>query len=285
MTSRAKAIASLSGVFLLGAVIGALLVGIIIRDRAYEAERFRQREGFEMYIVDRLRLTEAQRDSLKDELERTFAELDELRFNTATEYRVLLDTLKQRISPQLTAEQRALLSDMDLNFRRGFPGKRHGGPPPHPPLGFRPPPEEERPLSQSTPSVPGDSVKHSAVTAAPKGEQPKEHEQTIASKQADVLPPDESPVQTPIPPSPQLGLADALRPRLDLNDTQYQQVRTIISEARDRLDRAKTAFASDSLKLRVAYRRTIGEMNRRIENVLTPEQLTTYQKLRPKKRR
>jgi hypothetical protein len=279
MTSRTKAIASLSGVFLLGAFIGALVVGIIARNRAYEAERFRQREGFEMMIVDRLRLTEAQRDSLKDELEQTFAELDELRLSTANEYSALLDTLKQRISPQLTAEQRTLLADMDLNFRRGFPGGKHR--PPHPPPGMGPLPEDRPVLTPEPPSsVPGDSVKHSAVPNATKKNETKANgEASITKGSADSSAGNGSGGTVPATPPLEARFAEQLRDELGLNDSQFQHVVSIVRDTRVRNARAWTELSADPLLRRKTMRGNLLEMHRSIKSELTADQWEKYKEL------
>jgi hypothetical protein len=285
MTIRTKAIASLSGVFLLGALCGALVLGIIVRNRAIETERMREREGFEMFVVERLKLTEAQRDSLKDELEQTFAELDELRFTTANEYRALLDTLKQRISPQLNPEQRQMLSDMDLNFRRGFPGKRHG-PPPHPPLGFGPPPEDRPMMNPVTPStvVPGDTAKHSTGTTTTEAVKSEKHNQSGETPANNTLEntSEGSGTNKPVLPTSRdsagvsARFAEQVRDAVVLNDAQFQQVRTIVVETRGRIANAQKEFASDPWNARKARNSSLREMNRRIVVLLNDEQRKKY---------
>jgi hypothetical protein len=281
MTNRTKAIASLSGVFLLGAFIGALVVGIIVRGEVRERELLKEQAGFEMYIVDRLRLTEAQRDSLKDELERTFAELDELRSTTATEYSALLDTLKQRISPQLNPDQRALLSDMDLNFRRGFPGKRHGGLPPR--RGGGPPPvDRPQPYSAMQPPVPEDSATHLVEPSVSNSAQPKEQKPPVTELGQD---PASKPLDTNSAESsgPLTGLVPSLDKHLAFSSDQRKQVTTIVADTRGRIAEARKQFADDRRMQRMAVRRNLQEMDKRIQGVLTPAQLAKYRKLRPSK--
>jgi hypothetical protein len=43
MTTRTKAILSLSGIFLVGAICGAAVVGLIVRDRVVEMQSMRER--------------------------------------------------------------------------------------------------------------------------------------------------------------------------------------------------------------------------------------------------
>lgn len=124
MTTRTKAIGGLTVVFLLGGICGALVVGLLLRDRARDAQSLRDRDGFVAFFERRLELTEAQRDSLRDELLSTYQQLAELRSSTSAEYNRLLDTLHAHIYPQLTGGQRALLTQEEERLRRMVPKDR-----------------------------------------------------------------------------------------------------------------------------------------------------------------
>lgn len=121
MTTRAKAIGGLSVVFLLGGVCGALIVGVVLRDRIRDSQQLRDRHGFVEFFERRLELTEAQRDSLRDELMQAYVELADLRSNTTQRFNEVLDSLKQRINPHLTLQQRELLVVEEQKLRRFLP--------------------------------------------------------------------------------------------------------------------------------------------------------------------
>lgn len=118
MTTRTKAIGGLTLVFLLGGICGALVLGVVLRDRVRDAQSLRDRDGFVEFFERRLELTEAQRDSLRDELLSTYQQLAELRSSASAEYNRLLDSLHAHIYPQLTGGQRALLTQEEERLRR-----------------------------------------------------------------------------------------------------------------------------------------------------------------------
>ncbi len=121
MSNRIKAILGLVGVFLVGGLCGALVVGIVQRDRARETQELRDRDGFVGYFTRRLELTEAQRDSLRDELEATYHQIAALRATVSDQYNQALDSLRKRIYPQLNPEQRTLFAGEEAKFRRLMP--------------------------------------------------------------------------------------------------------------------------------------------------------------------
>ncbi len=141
MTTRTKAILSLSGVFTLGLLCGAVVVGLVVRDRVKDMESLREQEGFVRYFSDRLHLSESQRDSLKEVLAQAYDEMQSLRSAAATEYVEVFDTLKQRIAPKLSPEQREILQQQEGPFlppglrdrpflkHRSRRGDRHPPPP------------------------------------------------------------------------------------------------------------------------------------------------------------
>ncbi len=99
-----------------------------MRDRARETVGLRNREGFIRHFERRLNLSDAQRDSLKDELDGTYRQMAELREETSRRYNALIDTLAIRIMPALTKEQQELFREQESKFRRFLPKEKRGGP-------------------------------------------------------------------------------------------------------------------------------------------------------------
>lgn len=113
MTTRTKAIFGLSAVFLIGLICGGAIVGLVVRDRVRDAQRMKEKEGFSEAFLDRLEVTEAQRDSLRGSLEQAYEEIRALRNAAQEEYQEVLDTLRGRVYPRLTAEQRTRYDQME----------------------------------------------------------------------------------------------------------------------------------------------------------------------------
>jgi Spy/CpxP family protein refolding chaperone len=275
MTDRTKAIVTLGGVFLLGAICGALTLGLVVRNRVREAQSLKDREGFEQYFADRLRLTEVQRDSLKDELDRTYEELAGLRRSTADEYHELLDTFAQRISPQLSAEQRDLLRREEQHFRGAIPRERIN--PPEPERSTSAPRREESTMPRTT------SPGKPPVDSTP-SRKPDRRPMAVAT------PNDSVASNVPeLPPGSNLEPGDAFQPeqlaetyrdRLKLTDDQSRQVRQIVRQTHSRIKRAREELKDYPMMLGAAMRRNLREMDSRIVDLLTPEQLPEYRVMR-----
>jgi periplasmic protein CpxP/Spy len=67
---------------------------------------------------------------------------------------------------------------------------------------------------------------------------------------------------------------------LQLNEEQQGQVKTILSEARSRMEAVFENAAGDREVMRAAMIEIAQGTNERIEKILTPEQLVTYARLR-----
>jgi hypothetical protein len=271
MSNRTKAILALSGVFLFGTLCGYLIMGIVVRDRVRESQSLRDRTGFEAYFADRLKLTEGQRDSLRDELEQTYDELAGLRRSTAEEYHELLDTLDRRIASQLSAEQRELLRREEQRFlRQVVPGP---GPRPHPPVRGSETgrPEETRPPPVAQGS--GDSTQ-------------KPHERPAPNPRSSAII-DSSPAPAADPPAPGFkGFAQLLRDSVGLTPQQFREVQRIVKMTRQRVDE----IASDSVGYpprmkRAALGRNLREMDAGISSLLTDEQMVKYSAIRERFRK
>lgn len=124
MNVRTKAILGITGIFLVGGLLGAGIVGLIVRNHVREAREIHGRDGFLRFVERRLELTELQRDSLRDELDSLYSHLTDLRQSTSVELVSLLDTFRNRIEPHLTPRQRELLSRQEEFMRHGLPRGR-----------------------------------------------------------------------------------------------------------------------------------------------------------------
>ena len=110
MTNRTKAIASLAGVFLLGALCGSLVLGLFVQGQVRDRDRLKDPNGFREYFADQLSLSEAQKDSMQTELERAYQQMADIRYQVDQEYRQVFDTLSARLSPVLNAKQQQRLA-------------------------------------------------------------------------------------------------------------------------------------------------------------------------------
>lgn len=251
MTKRTKAIAGLAGVFLLGGICGALVFGVMMRDRAREARDLRNRDGFLRYFEKRLDLTAAQRDSLQEELEWTYGELARLREETTVQYNALIDTFAVRVMPVLTEEQRVLFRTQEQKFRRFMPKELRG---PHPPMrGDRPAgPQLMRPEHQDAEQ---DGLSRSSVA-------PPVHERSVQAKQEQTAsvnsaqPPDTSarPLASSAPNDEGAVLRMGrrmriLRARLNLTDKQTIAVQQAFTRMKERCGTIKKDY-SDQAALR-----------------------------------
>lgn len=130
MTTRTKAIFGLSAVFLIGLLCGGAIVGLVVRDRVRDAQRMKEKEGFSEAFLDRLEVTEAQRDSLRGTLEQAYEEIRALRNAAQEEYQEVLDTLRKRVYPRLTSEQRVRYDQIEARVLPPEMRPHRKGPPP-----------------------------------------------------------------------------------------------------------------------------------------------------------
>lgn len=120
ISNRTRAIATLAGVFLLGMLAGGGALGLYLRGQMRDAQSMNDPAAFRGFIEQRLRLSQAQSDSLRDELGETYEDLASLRGAAAAEYGELIDTFSTRVAPQLDAEQRRLLGRLEAKMRKRF---------------------------------------------------------------------------------------------------------------------------------------------------------------------
>ena len=123
MTNRTKAIASLTGVFILGALCGGLALGLFVRSEVRDRDRLKDPEGFREYFADELSLSQAQRDSLESELAVAYEQIEDIRYQVELEYGEVFDTLTGRLIPTLNTRQRRLLAD---ERKRLLPERKRG---------------------------------------------------------------------------------------------------------------------------------------------------------------
>lgn len=299
MTKRTQAILGLSGVFVIGALCGALVFGVVMRDRARETAGLRNREGFIHHFERRLQLTETQRDSLKDELERTYSQMAALREETSQRYNILIDSLAVRIMPTLTVEQRELFRDQEQRFRRFLPNEKKGpgpGPRPHPKPGG--PPHSGMLQSPGTPApLSGKgALAESRVSKAP--EAPAAPQQTPLSV---TLRPADSTLKTKTCASPpptgdnplfMVGELKRVQGRLGLSDEQTASFKKIMSDARLAIKQIKDEEADRPIVKRRRVGEAVQQMDQQIMSLLTADQQQRWltmrdemgEKLRQKRR-
>jgi len=270
MTTRTKAILSLSGIFLVGAICGAAVVGLIVRDRVVEMQSMRERDGFIKIFADRLHLTEAQRDSLRDELAQTYEELHALRRAAAAEYGEVFDTLESRIGPKLTPEQRDILHRQEERVLPGAMRDRRAArgpevPPARAPQPTMPPPDTVEKDTVATPPAAPLLGRNRPARPPLRLQSPKDSTGAPADTSEEAI-------------ARRLlaEIVDAYRTKLALNDVQTGQVRRIVTHflrrSRDIRDNS-FGIRERSKRLKVNFRL----MHVRIyEDVLTDEQRKLY---------
>lgn len=276
MTSRTKAILGLSSFFVLGALCGALALGLVVRDQVRDRMRLRDRHGFSEFFGDRLDLTELQRDSLHAELELAYADVKDIREAVAAEYRDVFDSLEARMHPVLTPDQRRLLADQRARLL----------------------PEDVVPARESaSSSIPRTP---SATPAAPRSSEENQTSRSpsaVESRSVDEPDaPDEEEVE-PTDPSAVAGdsmlseestgyalprVTGFLKKRLALTDEQTTQVRQAIGETIARNERIREEVKRPKLR-RAAIGRSFREFDRSMALILTPEQYAKFEKLRRKR--
>jgi hypothetical protein len=277
MTNRTKAIISLSSVFILGAICGALLFGVIVRDRVRETQRLRHRDGFVEHFARRLDLTEAQRDSLRDELEQAYDSLTSLRQAASERYNAVFDTLQRRIAPQLTDEQRTLFHNQEEKLRRMMPKepRRRGGPRLHdgPRSGF--PPADHREL-QNKPEK----------EIAPEGAKSRpldESKTRLVPDSGAALNDPTSPNASSTPDETILKRFDhyreKMRKRLQLRDEQASEIDRILRDGHRKNAEARKEFAGQPVLRRSTIRENLRATRRQMIEVLDAEQRKEFTKM------
>jgi hypothetical protein len=283
MTSKTKAILSLSSVFLLGGLCGALALGLFVRGQVREAQQLQNEEGFETYFADKLELSETQLDSLRDELDRAYADLEEFRVVAAQEYRDLLDSFSTRIYPSLSPEQRRLLAvhKQRLGDRLPRPNGRR------PRIGIRTPsPMYDRNGSASDQKLADRRAEIPSVDSLPKGSPPSD-----TSPDADTHPPGElaDATDTASPEDtdqfdPGAGFSDPavslINESVTLSDEQKQEVQLIFDLARKKIRSQLWDLRGRPHMQRNAVSKTLLRMHRMIFTRLDIEQRKQFNVIR-----
>ena len=302
ISTRTRAILSLVGVFLLGAIAGGGALGLYLKGQISDSQSMNDPKSFSGFVEERLRLSEAQRDSLRDELGATYEDMAALRNATAEEYSELIDTLTHRVAPLLDPEQRKLLERLEQRMRKRLsrgvvrsalrPGIVDS-------VGD----ETSVPAPQSPPRV-------AMRDSAPKGSTPERPPLTsIPTPRAPVTPlpnrPDasagdsaarEMPIEDedqPMSGNRFLPDVDTLRTRLGLSVEQLRSVRQIIRATREKTRTDLAGLRGFRRLQKEALRRNLREMDTQIEALLNDQQRVEYrahrelinQRLRENRRR
>lgn len=285
MTTRQKAILGLAAVFVIGGIIGAAIVGLVVRENVQSARSLRERDGFLRFVEHRLELTEAQRDSLADELDSLYTNLASLRKSTSNELAALLDSFRVRVEPQLTPHQRELLKRQEEFMRHGLPPASdprmrpfaRRGPPP----GGGPPGEMDAPppLLDDVPPGRVDTGRHGTApprpyrsdTAAPPRVGSGQVELGVVPSEGDSLAAGLRRFQTKL---------ERLREHVATTPQQNEAIRQIVEETLRRARIAREEFAGQPFILRRTMHRLMGEARRKVFDVLTPEQRRSVREMR-----
>ena len=281
MSNRFKAIAGITGIFLLGGICGALLIGLIIRDNVRERAKLRDHEGFIAYFERRLELTEAQRDSLRDELDSAYNRLVELRRATSEEYNAVIDTMSQRIYPQLTPEQRELFKQQEQALRRMVPkerGPRLAG------RGDIPPPSRQL-LPETSPGEGRPLEGEAAATA-----RSTERAEKLADSSPKMAPPTANSPRDSAAPQPDdperfSRSLSTLKDMLDLSNDQMVKIDGVIDDVKARNRRARAELADSPGLLVMTLRANNRDMRRNVLAILTPEQMQKFEQIKKDRQR
>lgn len=276
-TKRTKAILTLGGVFLVGAICGAMAVGTFVRSEVRSAERLRDRGGFQEYFAEQLELTTAQRDSLQGELDWFYRELAGLRAAAAGEAHDLIDSLDRRLAARLLPEQRERLRTAESRLRRQLPAGRPA------PLSIE---AADVAPSAGTPAAPRDTMSAAAdptSSATPSVETPGSDRAKADGPAADdpALADTLGPSASAIDPGDEMsGLRDRIAERLELSDGQSASIREIIQSTRRQIRRDISPYRGfPRLQLEMAGRR-LREMDRSIVDLLDARQRAAYEPIR-----
>lgn len=285
MTTRQKAILGLVGVFVAGGIIGAAIVGLVVRGNVQSARSLREREGFLRFVEHRLELTESQRDSLADELDSLYANLANLRKSASNELAELLDSFRVHVEPQLTPHQRELLKRQEEFMRHGLPPAQgpRGLPYPgrgRPPIDGPPAPADAPPFRLD--DVPGSMLDSGGGIVAPRKPnrpdtgaslqaRPRQSESGQANSDADPALEGIRRFQTKM---------EWLRNQVHLTPEQDDEVRMIVDDAIRGAKSLRDEHAGQPRLLRWALHRLMVDARRRVFEVLTPDQRMTMRESR-----
>lgn len=267
MTKRTKAILSLGGVFLLGALCGALALGTFVRSEVRNASRLRDSAGFREYFNDQLELTTAQRDSLQSELDWFYGAIAGLRAAAAGEYHDLIDSLDSRIVGHLSADQIRRLRETEIRLRKHV--------------------ESRRPRAEAKPQVKPDNGLTAGTEAAPEAPESaspwKPKTTAPITSQSNVRADTANAGASPDTDEPDPGeeiFRDGLKERLGLSKPQVMQIRSIVKSTRRAIRRdAQSLRTFPRLQLEAAMRH-LREMDRDIDALLDEKQRAKYAPVR-----
>lgn len=274
MTTRTKAIFGLSAVFLIGLICGGAIVGLVVRDRVRDAQRMKEKEGFSEAFLDRLEATEAQRDSLRGSLEEAYEEIRALRSVAQEEYQEVLDTLRKRVYPRLTAEQKVRYNQIE---ERVLPPELR----PHrkgmPPVAKRQPKETEpQPVAPSSIPAVQDSATRLAKQPAPNISE-KRNQQSIEENKTGGQ--TTQPASQTTPEQLVGNIMEVYTSRLgDMTDDQKGRIRFNVERMIGRLAMISEEVGDNRRAWKRMAKFAVGGMHRRIiENILTEEQQSSYE--------
>ncbi|MFH1568711.1 MAG: hypothetical protein ABIL09_12000 [Gemmatimonadota bacterium] len=145
MNARAKSALVLVATLVIGMVLGALLFGMVQRERFRPAMRLARPDRFMASVEEVIRpRDEAQRHAVREVLERFDEQMKRNREQAAVHMRAELDSLQTSLSPLLDQTQRQHLREHLLRhrefIRRGPPGPPPGSVPGREPGPRRRPP-------------------------------------------------------------------------------------------------------------------------------------------------
>lgn len=107
----------LLGTFVLGGLIGGLLVGTIVKNRVETIRSLRTADGFTEHVLSAIEPTLAQRDTLRPLLRKAGSDIEQMTHQARAQMRARVDTLWQEMRPHLTPEQRSALRRMRRRFQ------------------------------------------------------------------------------------------------------------------------------------------------------------------------
>ena len=250
-----------------------------------ERENLRSVEGFRAYFVDRLQLTEGQRDSLTHELQRAYEEIAEIREGAEFQYEQIFDTLAQRAAPMLNPKQQVLLEEQ----RRHLLPRR-----PHNQLRSR-----LREGRRSMLRTEEESLEDSATIAALLRDVPTEksgrEQKYVEQEDASVKPNDsvtvdvvgETDDMNPLPGLPGADvraeelprLIEFLKTKLDLTEDQVEQLQVILKKAVRRNTWIRENFQGEPRQRAKRQWMNLGLLVRQVNNILTEDQQNVFQEL------
>lgn len=129
--SRWKILTALFAIFILGGFAGAALKSAF--DKEYVLPRVTETHWAARTLAEyseRLKLTPAQLDRLRPEMEKAESEMERVRQNTVLQLRTIIKTNSSSVMKELTPDQRAVFSSL-IEERRERVRQEHGVPTEH----------------------------------------------------------------------------------------------------------------------------------------------------------